>query len=100
MVATMVVCAGLVAAVELLLHYLPRLFMAGDMQPPWTYVAGLLPIVTVGWLFEAAVDAPRWMVSASWTLCIVAGGVAVIGAYKVDALVAQLRRSRREPQDD
>jgi len=67
-----------------LLHWVPwHKLLRQELRPPWTYVAGLLPLLTLhtGW---ALTSGHGWQIAlAPWAI-IGAAGVGCIGAYQID----------------
>ena len=80
--------ATLAFLAEALLHCFPwnRLF-GHELEPPWTYVVGLAPLLTAFSLWVYAFDG--WVpVVGIWLICG-AGGLAVVILYAFDRYVAK-----------
>jgi hypothetical protein len=87
------VASALAGLSEAVLHWFPWHRAVGhELQPPWTYVLGMLPLGSAftGWALRrkrlTAVDA----VGGLWCVTV-ASGVAVVLAYVVDALFGRVQ---------
>jgi hypothetical protein len=80
--------AALVFFAEAFLHYFPWNRLCGhELEPPWTYVAGLAPLLVAFSLWAYAFDG--WASAVGiWLICS-AGGLAVVASYIFDGYLAK-----------
>lgn len=111
----LIVMTVLVMLAEVLLHYLPWSRLIGHKvpPPPWSYVAGLVPILAaysvwmllVGVVLEVtgaveyALVGTVMMVLAIWTL-VAAAGLSVILSYALDLALGRRMEQRIGPASE
>lgn len=105
MAIELAILALLAFLAELALHYVCR-FWFEDVKPPWSYVAGLLPLMAIltAWVLLRPGHSAAQVLVAAWVL-VAAGGVAVLGAHLADwvhrlTMTLWVERSRNGSNDE
>ena len=85
-IAALALATLISALLEALLHVWKwNIELGHEMAPPWTYVVGMMPILTTYSAWLAYLGRVDWLVGAGGLAIIVGGsGLIVIGLYKHD----------------